>query len=67
MALSTMVIAAVALLFGSGPIVADHQAYAAAAMGGTMGGTMTGVGHGHSGHYYYHGHYYRHYFNGHYY
>lgn len=60
-ALSTVAIAAIVLLFASGPIVADHQASAAAIVYGH---------HGHYGHYYrhyhghYHGHYYRH--HGHY-
>ena len=48
-ALSTVAIAAIVLLFASGPIVADHQASGAVVYGH----------HGHHGHYYrhYHGHY----------
>ena len=56
-ALSTVAIAAIVLLFASGPIVADHQASAAVVYGH----------HGHHGHYYrhYHGHYRGHYYRHH--
>jgi hypothetical protein len=54
--LSTVAIAAIVVLFASGPIVANHQASA-----------VVYGHHGHYGHYYrhyhghYRGHYYRHY------
>jgi hypothetical protein len=52
--LSTVAIAAILVLFASGPIVANHQASAVV------------YGHyGHHGHHGHHGHYYRHY-HGHY-
>jgi hypothetical protein len=56
MPFSTMAIAAVVLLFASGPIVADHHALAVV------------YHYGHYGHYHYHGHYHGHYghYHGHY-
>jgi hypothetical protein len=63
-----MAIAAVVLLFASGPIVTDHHASAAIYHYGHYGhyGHYHGHYYGHYGHY--HGHYYGHYrhYHGHY-
>ncbi len=62
-ALSTVAIAVVVLLFASGPIVQNQQAFAANLYGSGLVRYHGGYGHHHG---YYHGHYYRHY-HGHYY
>jgi len=72
MPFNIIAIAAVVLLFGSGSIVAGHQALAVVVVG-PHGGIYHGhpYYHGHYYHYhpYYHGHYYHYhpYYHGHYY
>lgn len=58
---SAVAIAVAVLLFASGPIVQNQQAFAANLYGSGL--VRYHGGYGHHGHYhgYYHGHYYRHY------
>ena len=59
LSLSVAAIAALVLLFASGPIVSHHQALAVVIVHGHYGGYFPHYHygyHGHYGHYHYHGH-----------
>ena len=63
LSLSVAAIAALVLLFASGPIVSHHQALAVVIVHGHYGGYFPHYHygyHGHYGHYHYHGHGYIH-------
>jgi len=54
--LSVVAIAALALLFASGPMVSGHQALAVIIVHGHYGGYFPHYHYGYYGHYHYHGH-----------